>query len=168
MKTVCVVTWFTSWNFGTQLQATSLCKYFEEQGYHTYILKKFSVKSYFIKHPQLLLSRVRRRFKKKKIDAFFHKNPYEITNERRKRLDAYIKDTFNVLTIDGEKKWKKIIDQNMIFVSGSDIIWQPAFGTPGLYFLDFAMYEKNLHDFRMPQAQAQKVCQISIKKTIND
>ena len=164
MKQVCVVTWFSSWNFGTQLQATSLCKYFEEQGYRTYILKRFAVKSYFAKHPRLLISRVRRRLEKKKIDAFFHKNPYEVTKERRARLDAYIKDTFHVLSIDSTEKWNKIIRSNMIFVSGSDIIWQPAFGAPGMYFLDFAMYEKNLVRFSYASSTGAKTMPSTYEK----
>ena len=38
MKTVCVVTWYKSNNFGTCLQAVALVKALEEMGYNAYML----------------------------------------------------------------------------------------------------------------------------------
>ena len=40
------------------------------------------------------------------------------------------------------KEWKEVINDNYTFISGGDIIWQPALGKPGKYFLDFAVCAK--------------------------
>ena len=141
MKSVCVVTWFDTWNYGTQLQATALCKYIEKLGYKTYILKRFAVKEHFIRHPQLALTRLDSRINKKRTDEFFHKYPYTISAERRKRITEYTNEIFDPVVIDTDEKWKKIVKSDMIFVSGSDIIWNPNIGHPGMFFLDFAMYD---------------------------
>ena len=71
MKQICVVTWYNSTNYGTQLQATSLCKYFEEKNYKTYVLKNFRVKRYMLKHPQLLRTRIRVKLNQKNAQKFF-------------------------------------------------------------------------------------------------
>lgn len=143
---ICVVTWYNSPNYGTQLQATALCRYFEKKGYDVSILKSFRVKSYMIKHPRLMITRFREFLNKKNQKKFFHPVPYEITTERRARIDEYVDSVFNPLSITSMDVWQKVIDDETIFVSGSDIIWQPALGAPGKFFLDFAMYE-NLKRF---------------------
>lgn len=38
---ICVVTGFTGENYGTKLQSTALCRYFEQIGYDTVILNGF-------------------------------------------------------------------------------------------------------------------------------
>ncbi|MBO5163938.1 MAG: polysaccharide pyruvyl transferase family protein [Ruminococcus sp.] len=141
MKRICVVTWYNSTNYGTQLQATSLCKYFEECGYKTYVLKNFRVKEYVLKHPRLLKTRVMAKLNNKKTKKFFNPVTYDITDERKKRIEGYVAETFHPLSINSMGMWKRIIRDKVIFVSGSDIIWQPALGAPGRFFLDFAMYE---------------------------
>lgn len=52
-----------------------------------------------------------------------------------------MRDNFKVLKIRTHDDWKKVVKDKFIFISGSDIIWQPAMGRPGRMFLDFAAYD---------------------------
>ena len=141
MKKVCVVTWYSSFNYGTQLQSTSLCKYLEENGCEVSILKNFSVKPYLFRHPSLAYAKIMNRLNEKKRLAFFNPVPYHVTDERRKRTAAYVKDNFHPVTITSMAQWSQMITDNTAFVTGSDIIWQPAMGIPSKMFLDFTCFE---------------------------
>jgi len=141
MKKICVVTWYSSPNYGTQLQSASLCKYLEEQGMDVYILHKFKVKEYMLKHPRMLISRIKMKLHTKEKDKFFHPVSYEVLPEQQKNIDRYIKDNFKPIDIKSTEQWNNIIKEKWSFITGSDIIWQPALGSPNKMFLDFAMYE---------------------------
>lgn len=141
MKKICVVTWYKSPNYGTQLQSASLCSYLKEKGFDVYILHSFKVKEYLIQHPSLLISRIKMKLNTKKKQKFFHPVSYEVTPEQQKNIDKYISDNFKPLDITTMSQWKKIIAEKWIFITGSDIIWQPALGSPNKMFLDFAMFE---------------------------
>ncbi|MBO4878555.1 MAG: polysaccharide pyruvyl transferase family protein [Ruminococcus sp.] len=142
MKKICVVTWYSSPNYGTQLQSASLCKYLEEQGLEVHILHKFKVKEYLLRHPSMLISRVKMKLHTKKKDEFFHPVSYEVTPEQQKNINRYISDNFRPIDIKTMDQWNKIIKEKWMFITGSDIIWQPALGSPNKMFLDFARFEK--------------------------
>ena len=139
---VCVVTGFAGGNYGTKLQSTALCKYFEKMGYDTVILDKFRVFPYFLRHPLILKNRLLNRINRKQNIDFFNPSPYTPSEERNKRLNEYEKENYNVLTIDKWHDWKEILKDKPYFVVGSDIIWQPSFGIPGKWFLDFTYHTK--------------------------
>lgn len=141
MKKICVVTWYDTDNYGTQLQSAALCKYLEKCGMEVYVLKSFKVISHFIKHPQLLITRIAVRLNEGNRKKFFHPVKYEISPERKFHIAEYVKDNFRSLSISTATEWKKIVEEKMAFLSGSDIIWQPAMGRPGKMFLDFAVYD---------------------------
>lgn len=141
MRKICVVTWYKSPNYGTQLQSASLCKYLEEQGLDVCILHSFKVKKYLIMHPSLLYSRIQMKMHNKEKEKFFHPTPYEITPEQQKNIDRYIEDNFKPVSVRTMAQWKKMISDKMMFITGSDIIWQPALGVPNKMFLDFARFE---------------------------
>lgn len=141
MRKICVVTWYKSPNYGTQLQSASLCKYLEEQGLDVCILHSFKVKEYLIKHPSLLYARIQMKLHNKEKEKFFHPTPYEITPEQQKNIDRYIKDNFKPVSVRTMAQWKQMINDKMMFITGSDIIWQPALGVPNKMFLDFARFE---------------------------
>lgn len=145
-NSIIVVTGFTGGNYGTKLQSTALCKYFEYLGYDTAILNKFRVMSWFFMHPNILVVRLKNYLNRKNNISFFNPSPYCISEERNKRLLQYERDNYNVLTIDNQKIWKEIRNNKMCFVVGSDIIWQPSFGIPGKWFLDFT-YHTGLKKF---------------------
>lgn len=141
---ITVVTGFKGGNYGTKLQSVALCKYFEGKGYKTFILEKFNYKGYFLRYPDIGFSRIlKRTWSKNDTKKFFDdKEHYVYSEEREKRIEAYDKENYNPLTISNKEQFKQLIVDNMIFVVGSDIIWQPAMGVPGYWFLDFIYYTK--------------------------
>ncbi len=141
MQKICVVTWYNTDNYGTQLQSAALCKYLEKCGLDVYVLKAFKYIPHILKHPQLLLTRIAVRLNEKKRIKFFHPVKYEISSERKSCIAEYVKENFNPLEIHTADDWSKIVKDKMMFISGSDIIWQPAMGRPGRMFLDFASYD---------------------------
>ena len=139
---ICVVTGYEGENYGTKLQSTALCKYFEQMGYSTMILNKFRVMPWFLLHPNLLINRLINYMHIKRNRAFFEPSPYTISKNRNYRLHQYEKENYNILTINKYSIWKEILKSKCHFIVGSDIIWQPSFGIPGKWFLDFTYHTK--------------------------
>lgn len=139
----CIVTYYRSYNYGSQLQSYALTKTMNRLGYKCFIFKRFFVFPYFIIHPHLFFSRLYNLIFRKERKKFFDSNPYSISEARVKKNAAYIDDNYNQLDINSIRKWRRIISSNMIFIAGSDIIWQPANGYPSHYLLDFT-YHTNL------------------------
>lgn len=127
-------------NYGSALQATSLYDSIAELGYDVSFLGQFFVLSYMLLHPSLFLIACLRLLNRRKSNRFFKTVPYEITEERRHRLQEYDKKHFHMLWITNSRIWKETIQKGTIFVVGSDILWQPNGGPPGKAFLDFAYY----------------------------
>ena len=64
MKTVCVVTWYKSNNFGTCLQAVALVKALEEMGYNAYMLAYG--RRYTLKDWERILRKLKKKFRAEK------------------------------------------------------------------------------------------------------
>ncbi len=141
MKKICITTWFDSYNYGTQLQSAALCKYLEQRGLDVYMLGQLRIHKMLLMHPQLLITKIAVKLNEKKRREFFHPVTYNVTEERKKHNAEYVKDNFKKLNIRCHDDWKKVVKDKFIFISGSDIIWQPAMGRPGRMFLDFAAYD---------------------------
>ena len=141
-RKVCIYTMFGSTNYGSNFQAIGLSKTIEELGYDVYLLDEFRVLSFFIRHPYLLLIRIVNRINRKKRRAFFDAIPYTITDRRERRLERFKEDNFKLKKYRNAKEWQKDINDNIIFVCGSDIIWNPSLGYPAINFLDVAFYAK--------------------------
>ena len=139
-KTVVIVTGFEGENYGTKLQSTALCHYFESLGYKTYIIGSFRVYSFMLKHPAIFLNRIRCKIESKRTQKFFNAVPYQVSDDRKNRIAEYNRHNYRALHLNDDKTWKAVIDSNAIFVIGSDIIWQPSFGAPGRWFADYAYY----------------------------
>ena len=139
-KTVCVVTGYKGGNYGTKLQSTALCKFFEKKGYQTYILNSFKSYAFYLLHPYVLYNRLMCKLNRKKTVQFFDPSVYEIGQQRQEMLRKYEEKVYHPLTIDTLRSWNAFKKNNPIMVVGSDIIWQPAFGPPGYYFLDFTFH----------------------------
>ncbi|MBQ9664486.1 MAG: polysaccharide pyruvyl transferase family protein [Oscillospiraceae bacterium] len=112
----------------------------KKMGYDVYALKAFKAYRFILSHPRMVFARMSRRIAQKTGRKFFIPVPYQISPERKIRMDQYTRDNFQELTISSDNEWNRIIDEKMAFVAGSDIIWQPAFGYPERFFLDFAVY----------------------------
>ncbi len=143
-ENIIVVTGFRGGNYGTKLQSTALCKYFEKLGYNTSILEKFSYKGYFIKHPDIGIARIlKRTLSRNDTKKFFDdKEHYYYSKERENKLANYDETVYNPVTIATGDQYSNLLSNNAIFVVGSDIIWQPAMGVPGYWFLDFIYHTK--------------------------
>ena len=141
MEQVGIVTWFGTQNYGSNLQAIGLASSINALGYDALFVKSFRVKSFMIRHPFLLYARVVNRLNKNKRKAFFSPIPYQINDNRKKRLDAFRNDTFRSVSFDN-KSWEEAVQNRMIFIAGSDILWNPARGYPAMNFLDFAYYAR--------------------------
>lgn len=139
---ITIVTGFKGGNYGTKLQATALCKYFEKLGYNTSILDRFSYLGYFLRHPDIGLARIFNKcISKYKTRKFFDdKEHYLYSEKREKKLNIYDKENYNPVSIENKTQFSCMIEAGTTFVVGSDIIWQPAMGIPGYWFLDFIYY----------------------------
>ena len=142
MKRVCIATYHISSNYGSRLQAVALSKAIDKLGYDSFFLKSFKVRSFALRHPKMVYARICRRLTQKTNKKFFAPVPYQVSEIRKKRLNQFTKDHYRELDIRSGAEWKQIVKDRVAFVSGSDIIWNPAVGYPGFYFLDFACYAK--------------------------
>lgn len=140
MNNIYILTFGGGINYGSCLQATALCRKFNELGYDASIVTRFAVPSVFIRHPQLFLVRMINKFHSDAREKFFNSVPYEVSPERKHRLELFEHEHIKTIDIIENKQWNNIVKNNGIFVVGSDIIWQPALGYPGRNFLDFAYY----------------------------
>ena len=140
MKRICIVTCYRTSNYGSRLQAIALSKAIDKLGYESCFLGLFKARLFTLKHPRMVYARVCKRLTRKKSKNFFTPVPYQMGASRKARMDQFTKDCYRELEINSDADWNKIIKEQMVFVSGSDIIWNPAFGYPGFYFLDFACY----------------------------
>ena len=140
MKTVGIVTWFGTDNYGSNLQAIGLAAAVRACGYDAFFLEKFKVKSFMLRHPRLLAARLLNRVNEKKRKAFFVPVPYQLSAERKERLRKFKKDNYTARTFEDAADWEKAVSEGTIFAAGSDIVWNPARGYPAVNFLDFAYY----------------------------
>ena len=140
LQKVYIATFFGTENYGTNLQAIGLSRTIEKRGYAVYMLGSFRVYSYLLRHPLLLFSRLINKLNKRKKRAFFSPHPYQKSQERIIRNEAFNAKYFRSESIKKAKQWHEIIDSKSIFVAGSDILWNPALGYPAKYFLDVAYY----------------------------
>ena len=137
-KNICITTWYGTENYGSNLQAMALRIVLSDLGYNPLFLGRFRVRTYVLRHPILAYSRIINKFNKKRYRKFFNPSIYEFSSGRKEKLKQFKKDNFKVVSFYTEKAWKRAIDERMIFMAGSDIIWNPARGYPMHSFLDFA------------------------------
>lgn len=82
MKKLCIVTWFDSYNYGTQLQSAALFNYLKQQGLDVYMLGQLRIHKMLLMHPQLLITKIAVKLNDKNRKAFFHPVSYDISEER--------------------------------------------------------------------------------------
>lgn len=140
MKKAYILTFFYGTNYGSKLQATALGKYLEGIGYDVTFIRTFLDMKFILRHPTLLYTRIQNRLHIKEVNAFFEPERYEISAERQQRIDEYNAKHLKYITVKSDRQWKDILEEHPVFITGSDIVWQPAIGYPEKYFLDFAYY----------------------------
>lgn len=139
-REICIVTWFGTENYGSNLQAIGLSQTLKEMGYEPFFLERFKVKSFLLKHPTLLYARVINKINMNKRRAFFNPVPYTISQKRKERVEKFKNKHFKAKNYYSTEHWKTDVDNNTIFICGSDILWNPARGYPAINFLDIAYY----------------------------
>lgn len=141
-RNICIVTWFGTGNYGSNIQAIGLSKTLANLEYSPYFMGKFKVHGFLLRYPVLLYARVTNKINQKKQRAFFSPVPYTLSEARKARLQEFKDDHFKVKNYNGCNQWKRDIDNHIIFACGSDILWNPARGYPAINFLDIAYYAK--------------------------
>ncbi len=137
-----ISTFYKGLNFGSRLQATALSLYLEKKGHKAYIIGKFKAPFFLLRHPMIILARAFNFLMLPYKRRFFFKEEYIITEKRIGRLQQFEDSNLNVIDITNDNQWNRICSNKAVFVSGSDIIWNPMLGYPGKFFLDFAYYAK--------------------------
>lgn len=137
---ICIATYFEGVNYGSRLQATALAEYFRGKGYEVAFIDGFSAKRFLLRHPSLILARVRNKLFTRERRAFFAPVQYDPSAARLKRLEDYTDAHCPRVNFDSDEKWESAMRNGDIFVSGGDIIWQPAIGYPTRFMLDFVYF----------------------------
>lgn len=141
-REICIKTWYGTDNYGSNLQAIGLSETLKVLGYDVYFLKRFMVIPFMLKHPSMFFARVYNAFNLKKSKKFFTPVPYIVSDKRKERLVRFKSEHFKEKEYKTLDDWYIDVINNVIFVAGSDIIWNPAKGYPATSFLDFAYYAK--------------------------
>lgn len=141
MRTLYIVTYFKSANYGSRLQAYALAQFIGRLGYDVRMMGEFKVASSFIRHPKLLLARLYNRLHGRRRREFYQPSTYLPSAERQARLDTCLTECFSEESFLDSRSWRKAVAQKPIFVVGSDIVWNPMQGFPSKYYLDFAIAE---------------------------
>ena len=136
---VCIVTPYQSNNYGTRLQSYALGLAISRAGRKVTYLNSFGARAWLLMHPSLLLARLVSKAQGKRRKEFFSPSPYVPSEERVKRMREFTDTNYYPAKCSNMKEWQHHIQHRTIFVAGSDIIWQPAWGYPTKYFLDFAV-----------------------------
>lgn len=141
MRKLYIVTYYNSPNYGSRLQALALSRYLGRFDFDVIMLKEFRVLGSFLRHPSLLAARLYNKAHARRRRRFFQPSPYTVTPERQGRLDAFLSENFKEASFFDSRSWKREIGEEPVFVVGSDIVWQPMFGYPSKFYLDFALAE---------------------------
>lgn len=122
-KNIHLVTWYTSTNFGTELQAFALYKKIEQLGHCVSIFIPVS------KNTSIL--QLCKRFVKKILCVF--------DNLQVKKRKKFEKENFTI-----KKQSKRLVIKTDCFITGSDQIWNTYHWYSPFYFLDFAEDKKRV------------------------
>lgn len=129
-KNVCVATWFSSSNCGTCLQAKALYDAIGKK-YNSKMLSYNRDYSIFNFHDLIMMkNKVVKKFKNKK------NNDLDVNEDRKKRIDSFVNNSFDFVDIPVGKKRKTFVDDMHCFVVGSDQLWNP-YWYDERYYLDF-------------------------------
>lgn len=141
-KNICIVTFYKSCNYGSNLQAIALSKKLNSMGYNILFLGKFNVKLFIMRYPKLLFARIVNKLNNKQRKKFFVPVPYNVSDERKIKMERFRQENYQEIFFCSSHIWNAARKNGMIFVAGSDIIWNPSRGYPSKFFLDFAYYAR--------------------------
>lgn len=128
MKTVCVVTWYKSNNFGTCLQAVALVKALEEMGYNAYMLAYG--RRYTLKDWERILRKLKKKFRAEKGAKG------KTNSEKENNIQRCIDENLSFVSVKTKEEQRKTFEKIDCFVVGSDQVWNPDHFDE-VYLLDF-------------------------------
>ena len=128
MKTVCVVTWYKSNNFGTCLQAVALVKALEGMGYNAYMLAYG--RRYTLKDWERILRKLKRKFRTEKGAKS------KTNSEKENNIQRCIDENLSFVSVKTKEEQRKTFEKIDCFVVGSDQVWNPDHFDE-VYLLDF-------------------------------
>lgn len=135
-KHIFLVTWTGFNNYGTHLQCYSLFRVIQDKGYYVSLLAPFNINSTIkniVKYLMDLLG----------VFTYKEKKLYS-SNLKLKKVYNFHKDNIKVKHIYTRRQYRKILNSNSVFVSGSDQIWNTFYSFTPFYFLDFAKHCKKI------------------------
>ena len=139
-KRIYIVTFAFGRNFGSLLKATGMNRYVSSRGHSVSFVYRFQAMNALLSHPSLMAARLYNRMNKGRRKQFFKPSDLKVSQRNAQRIKEYIDDNYDVVSIVSSARWRQCLDEDAIFIAGSDIIWQPYNGYPEKYFLDFAHY----------------------------
>lgn len=124
IKRICLVTWYGSNNYGTNLQVYATKIILEKLGYTCHLIRPFEKTKFSTKntlHCYILeLKKVARKI------LFCKSN--KTHRKKQHRLDSFLKDNFNYTRmVTSTQSLRKLNNEYDVFLTGSDQIWNPYF-----------------------------------------
>lgn len=136
MKRISIITWYSSGNYGTTLQAFALHRKLQNLGYSVSILRETEFKNkrkIIIKYVLNKLGLLEYSKKKK-----FSSNPKDLN------IYNFIRQNININEVFTNKELKQYVSETDVFITGSDQIWNAWNCYNPFYFLEFAENKKRI------------------------
>lgn len=134
-RSITIVTWIGSGNFGTSLQSFALHCKLEKMGYEVRIVREFPSTLDIKALAKNVLSRLGlyKSFKKSAL-----------SEKQYRKFVLFQKACYNVVDVFSKSQLRKLIHSTDVFITGSDQIWNTRFALSPHSFLDFAESKKRV------------------------
>lgn len=132
-QSVCIVTWYNSFNCGTCLQAKALFEVTKKVCNTSLLSYKRNYSLNDFNDWAVIFSKVFSKINKKFTSQ--HES-LKISKERQKRINYFVSKSFKIIDLPAGSARKKLIDETDFFIVGSDQLWNPYWFNP-TYYLDF-------------------------------
>lgn len=139
MKKVCVVTWSGGTNYGTNLQAFALVKKLSLLGYDAKMKGSITGNFSYFTHPSFVMNRIL--FKIKSRSDSQNRAEGSVDNVKVKKFQNFGTRYLPRLDSHGKDEWKKVEEDYVAFVTGSDQVWNPNYFQSAM-MLDFVKTDK--------------------------
>lgn len=136
-KSIALVTWMGTGNYGTSLQAFALNEYLKLQGYSVTFIPYW---------PQTkgLLSLFKHAADCLGIRFVYDKWKHRHDSLRQRRISNFNKVSFNQRKLYTHRQRQKLINDIDVFISGSDQIWNTFYRFDPTMFLDFVKGKRKI------------------------
>lgn len=133
-KSVCLVTWQGSGNYGTCLQSFALHLKLQTLGYNVSFLRPFSEPFTFNSFLFDVAIKIG-------LFTILRKIKYS-RNAKYRKTFKFQRSGYNMVYVNSMGQKKRLLSQTDVFITGSDQIWNTYFAFNPFFFLDFATENK--------------------------